>query len=64
MSILSICNNAKGLQTSKKSLKLLNFFKNEIAPNGILSLQETHTTKVNEIKWKNKFVGQFILFTW
>ena len=35
-----LCNNFKGLQTSKKCLKLCNYFKNKIYPNGILFLQE------------------------
>ena len=44
------CNNFKGLQTSKKRLYLLNHFKNKIFPNGILFLQEMHSTKENESK--------------
>ena len=40
-----LCNNVKGLQTSKKRLKLFNYFKNKIFPNGIIFLQETHSTK-------------------
>ena len=51
------CNNVKGLQTSKKRLTLLNYFKNKYFPNGILFLQETHSTKENEIKWKDAFDG-------
>ena len=43
-------NNVKGLQTSKKLLKLFNYFKNKIFPNGILFLQETHFTKESEVK--------------
>lgn len=50
-----LCNNAKGLPTSKKSFKLFNYLKNKIFPNGILFLEETHSTKDNEIKWKNEF---------
>ena len=49
------CNNVKGLQTSKKPLKLFNYFKNKIFPNGILSLQETHSAKGNKIKRKDEF---------
>ena len=52
-----LCNNVKGLQTYKKRLKLFNYFKNKIFPNGIIFLQETHSTKENEIKWKDKFDG-------
>ena len=35
-----LCNNLKGLQTSKKRLKLFNYFKNNIFPNHILFLQQ------------------------
>ena len=50
-----LCNNLKGLQTSKKRLKLFNYFKNNIFPNHILFLQEMHHTKENEINWKDEF---------
>ena len=48
-------NNIKDLQTSKNRSKLYMCFKNKMFPNGILFLQETHSTKENEIKWKDKF---------
>ena len=48
-----LCNNVEGLLTCKKRLKLFKYFKNKIFPNGILFLQETHSTKENKIKWKN-----------
>ena len=41
-------NNIKGLQSSKKRLKLFQFFKNNISPKVILFLQETHSSKVTE----------------
>ena len=52
-----LCKNVKGLQISKKHLKLFDYFKNEIFPNIIMFLQETHSTKENEIKWKDEFDG-------
>ena len=48
-------NNIKDLQTSKNRSKLYMCFKNKMFPNGILFLQKTHSTKENEIKWKDKF---------
>ena len=45
-----LCNNVKSLQTSQKRLKLFNYLKNKIFPNGILFLQETHSTKKNKIQ--------------
>ena len=50
-----LCNDFRGLQTSKKCLKLFNYFKNKIFPNGILFLQKMHSTKDNKVKWKDKF---------
>ena len=52
-----VSNNVKGLQSSKKRLKLFEYFRNKISPNGIVFLQETHSTKNNEIKWKDEFRG-------
>ena len=43
-----LSNNVKGLQSSKKRLKLFQYFKNKISPKGILFLQETHSSKVTE----------------
>ena len=37
-------NNVKGLQSTKKQLKLFNFLKNKIGPKGILFLQDTHSS--------------------
>ena len=50
-----LCNNIKGLQTSTKRLKLVDYSKNKIFPNGILFLQENHCTMENEIKCKDEF---------
>ena len=52
-----LCNNVKGLQTSKKRLKWFENFKIKIFPNGIIFSQETHSTKENRIKWKDEFHG-------
>ena len=43
-----LSNNIKELQSSKKRLKLFQYFKNKISPNYILFLQETHPSKVTE----------------
>ena len=48
-----LCNDVKGLQASKKRLKLFKYFKNKILPNGILLLKETHSTKENKNKRKD-----------
>ena len=47
------------MQKSKKRLKLFKYFKNKIFPNGILFLQETHSTKENEVMRKDESDGNF-----
>ena len=47
-----LSNNVNGLNSSKKRIKMLEYFREKIAKNGILSLQETHSshdTVINEI---------------
>ena len=53
-----IANNVKSLQSYKKQLKNYEYLKNKSGPNGILFLQETHSTKKNEIRWNDNFNGQ------
>ena len=45
-----ISNNVKRLKSSKKRIKLFEYFKSKLAPSGVLFAQETHSTK--EIKQK------------
>ena len=52
-----LSNNLKALQTFKKRFKLFNYFKNKIFPSVSIFLQETCSTKENEINWKDEFNG-------
>ena len=52
-----LSNKVKGLQSSKKRLKLFQYFKNKISLKSILFLQETHSSKVKEKKWSDEFNG-------
>ena len=52
-----IANNIKGIQNKNKRLSINEYFKNKTGNNGILFLQETHSTTSNEGKWKNEFSG-------
>ena len=52
-----ISNNIKGLHSHKKRWKIFDYLKNKSGPNGILFLQETHSTKENEIRWNDDFNG-------
>ena len=53
-----ISNNVKGLQSYKTQLTIFEYLKNKSDPNGILFLQEIHSTKENEIRWNDDFNGQ------
>ena len=46
-----LSDNVKGLQSTKKQLKLFNFLRNR----GILFLQETHSPVETEKKWIDDF---------
>ena len=50
-----LTNNVKGLQSTKKRLKLFNFLKNKIGPKGILFLQEKQSSVEREKKWIDDF---------
>ena len=45
-----LSDNVKGLQSTKKQLKLFNFLKNKIGPKGIFFLQGTHPSEETEKK--------------
>ena len=53
-----ISNNIRGLQLNKKRLKVFEYFKRKLGPSGILFLQETHSSKDVEAKWREEFQGQ------
>ena len=53
-----LTNNAKGLQSTKKRLKLFNFLKNKICRKGILVSQETHSSVEIKKKWTDDFLDK------
>ena len=52
-----ITNNVKGIQSLKKRLKLIQYFKSKIEPCGLF-LQETRSNSTVEQKWKEDFHGK------
>ena len=52
-----ITNNSKWIHNKKKRLSIIEYFKDKIGKNGILFLQETHSTTNDEGKWKGEFSG-------
>ena len=53
-----LTNNVKGLQSSKKRIKMFEYLKNKIGHKGILFLQETHSAFDTEKQWNDEFKGQ------
>ena len=53
-----ITNNVKGIQSLKKRLKLIQYFRSKIVPCGLWLLQETHPNSKVEQKWKEDFRGK------
>ena len=53
-----ITNNVKGIQSSKKRLKLIQYFKDKMRPIGVLFLQETHSNNKIEQNGKKGFKSQ------
>ena len=52
-------NDVKSLQSYIKRLKIFEYLENKSGPNGILVLQETHSTEnENYIRWNDDFNGQ------
>ena len=56
--ITFVSNNVKGLQNNEKRIKLFEYLKNSIIPNGLIFIQETHSCNNNEKKWADEFGGQ------
>ena len=56
-SLSFITNDVKGIQSSKKRLKLMQYFKVKVRSIGVLFLQETHSDIKVEQKWKEDFKG-------
>ena len=46
-----VTNNVKGLQSTHKRLKMFEYFRNVLSPNGIIFLQETHSSINDEKNW-------------
>ena len=50
--MLKVCNLLKSV------LKIFEYFRNKVAPKGILFLQETHSPVEIEKQWNDEFKGQ------
>ena len=46
------------MQSSKKRVKIFEYFRDKVAPKGILFLHETHSSVETEKRWNDEFKGQ------
>ena len=53
-----LSNNVNGFNSSKKRIKMFEYFREKIANNGILFLQETHSSHDTVISWCDDFKGE------
>ena len=59
-----VSNNINGIQSTKKILKMVQYFKNKSLPQGILFLQETHSTESNETSPRKEFDATLLFLPW
>ena len=52
-----LTNKVKDLQSSKKCVKIFAYFRNKVAPKGILFLQEAHSSVETDKQWNDEFKG-------
>ena len=62
-SLSFVTNNVKGIQSAKKRLKLMQYFKDKIESTGVSFLQETHSDSKVEQRLKEDLKVQFFLLT-
>ena len=56
-SLKFISNNVKGIQKSENRIKIFEYLKNNISPNGFIFLQETHSSVYVEKRWCDELNG-------
>ena len=56
-SLKFISNNVRGIQKSEKRIKIFEYLKNSLSPNGFIFLQETHSSVDDEKRWCNELNG-------
>ena len=64
MLIILAFYNVDGFNLSKKRIKMFGYFREKIANNGILFLQETHSSYDTMTIWCHDFNGELFFFTW
>ena len=57
-----LSNNVNGLRSSKKRVKMFEYFKGVIVNNGIIFLEETHSSEDTFNEWRGGFKGELFFF--
>ena len=57
-----LSNNVNGLRSSKKRVKMFEYFKDVIVNNGIIFLEETHSSEDTFNEWRDGFKGELFFF--
>ena len=55
-------SNVNGLKSSKKRIKMFEYFRDKVSNNGITFLKETHSTEDAHNKWWDDFQGHIYFF--
>jgi len=58
-----VSNNVKGIKASAKRLKMFEYLNSKANKNGIIFLQETHSSIDDEKKWQDEFNGSLFYFS-
>ena len=58
-----LSNNVNGLCSSKKRVTMFEYFKGQIINNGIMFLQETHSSEDTFDEWRDDFKGEVVFCT-
>ena len=61
--LLFLSNNVNGLCSSKKCVKIFEYFKGQIVNNGIIFLRETYSSEDTFNKWRDDFKGEIFFRT-
>ena len=56
-----ISDNVKGIKKSEKIIKVFEYLKNSISPNGFIFLQETHSSVDDKKRWCDELNGNLYL---
>ena len=61
--LLFLSNNVNGLRSSKKCVKIFEYFKGQIVNNSIIFLRETHSSEDTFNKWREDFKEEIFFRT-